>query len=279
MPTSARALMSVLGFAFALFFPSVACADAQVSNARGTDGGVVILADNGSVHGIGAGTIVAIDGSEVRILTAKHVATFGTLHVRFDDGTQLPAHVLALSAAHDLAVVAAQADPQVAATLHAAPVALPQSHEPVHAWGSGNDGPAFEPAALARVDAPLPDGAPRGRFALACRLCHQGDSGAGIFDVRGELVGVYIGYFDVDAGRVSIAEQPLDAVVSYAVLGNSPKIARSNTSPTPSIVASSGVTPTEMPLRSVASTRTSSAAASASGRSSEIVPAATSAAK
>lgn len=276
--------MSVLGFAFAVVFPQGACAAAPETAARGADGGVVILADNGSVHGIGAGTIVGIDGAEVRILTAKHVATFGTLHVRLDDGTQLPAHVLALSSQHDLAVVDAQADPQVAATLHAAPVALPRSNEPVHAWGSGNDGPAFEPAAVSRVDAPLPDGAPHGRFALACRLCHQGDSGAGIFDERGELVGVYIGFFEVDAGRLSIAERPLDAVVTYALAGNSPKIARSNTSPTPSIVASSGAPPplvasSGVTLRSVASTSTSRAAASASGRSSEIVPAAASASK
>lgn len=274
--------MSVLGFAFALVLPQAARAAAAGTAARGADGGVVILADNGSVHGIGAGTIVGIDGSDIRILTAKHVATFGTLRVRLDDGTQLPAHVLALSSAHDLAVVDAQADPQVAATLHAAPVALPRSDEPVHAWGSGNDGPAFEAAAVSRVDAPLPDGAPHGRFALACRLCHQGDSGAGIFDERGELVGVYIGFFELQAGRLSIAERPLDAVVSDALLGSSPKIARSNTSPRPPLVALSGATPSFVAssgavpptsLRSVAATGTSTPAAGASGRSSAIVPA------
>jgi len=273
MSTAARVLMSTLGFAFALLSPSIAHAAA-----RGGDGGVVILADSGSVHGIGAGTIVGVDGAHVRIVTAKHVATFGSLRVRLDDGTQFPAHVFALSTNHDLAVVEADLDPTIAATLHAAPIAQPRSNEPVYAWGSGNDGPAYEPAATLRVDAAMPDGAANGRYALACNLCHRGDSGAGIFDRRGELVGVYIGYFEFETGRLSVAEHPLD-IVTLATLGSTPKIARSNTSPTPAIVASSGaVAPTTAP-RSVPSISASSATASASGRGTDIVPADASARK
>ncbi|MBC5798888.1 MAG: trypsin-like peptidase domain-containing protein [Candidatus Eremiobacteraeota bacterium] len=273
MSTAARVLISTLGFAFALLAPSMAAA-AQ----RGGDGGVVVLADNGAMHGIGAGTIVGVDGAVVRVVTAKHVATFGTLRIRLDDGMEFPARPFAVSSNHDLAVLEAQVDPAVAATLHAAPLAQPRSDEPVHAWGSGNDGPAFEPAAIDRVDAPLPDGAANGRYALSCALCHRGDSGAGVFNSRGELIGVYIGYFDVARGRVSVAERPLD-IVTLAMVGSTPKIARSNKSATPSIVASSGtVAPTTAP-RNAPSISASSATASASGLGADTVPAAASARK
>ncbi len=265
--------MSTLGFAFALLAPSMAAAAG-----RSGDGGVVILADNGSVHGIGAGTIVGVDGDVVRIVTAKHVATFGTLRVRLDDGMEFPARPFAISTKHDLAVLEAQVDPAVATTLHTAPIAQPRSNEPVHAWGSGNDGPAFEPAAISRVGAPLPDGAANGRYALTCLLCHRGDSGAGIFNEHGELIGVYIGYFELDKERLSVAERPLD-IVTLAMVGSTPKIARSNTSATPSIVASSGtVAPTTAP-RNAPSINASSAMVNASGLGTDTVPAAASALK
>ncbi len=266
MPTAAKVLMSTFGLLCSLLAPAAAGAAE-----RAASGAVVILADNGAVHGIGAGTIVGIDGSQLRILTAKHVATFGTLRVRLDDGTQLPAHVLTLSAERDLAVVETDAG-AASERLHAAPVADPRSNEPIYVWGSGNDGPAYEPGAVQRVGASLPDGAPQGRYALACGLCHQGDSGAGIFNERGALVGVYIGYFEQSGGRLSVAERPLDPL-ALAMLGNAAKIARSNMSVTPAIVASSGAVPLTTAPRTVASTSVSSAVASPSGSANTAVPA------
>ncbi len=211
-----------------------------MSPQRSGNGAVVVLADNGSIHGIGAGTIVGIAGTQIRIVTAKHVATFGSLRVRLDDGSLFAAHVFALSSNQDVAVIEASIDPRIAPRLHAAPIALPQSREAVYAWGSGNDGPAFEPAAVERVGAPLPDGAPGGRYALACALCHRGDSGAGVFNERGDLVGVYIGYFELASGRVHVAETPA-RLADLAMLSSMP-LASTSLPAKAAMVASSGVT-------------------------------------
>ena len=178
---------------------------------RLVDGAVTIRASGATVDGIGSGTIVAKNGSTIRVLTAKHVATFGTLTIRFEDGTRVPAHIVSALADRDLAVVEADVPAALASTLHAVTVAQPRSADSVHVWGSGLSGPAFEPGAVTNVGMDLPDGAPRGRYALACELCHEGDSGGGVLDPPGRLVGVYIGYFQTGAARVSIAESPFEA--------------------------------------------------------------------
>jgi mono/diheme cytochrome c family protein len=123
------------------------------------------------------------------------------------------------NAAHDLAVLAANVSPVLAATLHPAIIAAPQSNEAVHIWGSGYGGPAFETGAIAAVGAEMPDGPANGRYALGCVTCHQGDSGSGIFNVRGQLVGVYVGYFVMDSGpRISVAELPTADALNVARL-------------------------------------------------------------
>ncbi len=188
------------------FSPARAAASADE---RARSGGVVLLADSGTHHGIGAGTVVAIEGDRVRIVTAKHVAVYGSLRVRLDDGRSVPAWISSLVPDRDLAIVDADLPDTAVAGLRAARIGNARSDEPVVVWGSGNDGPAFETGATADVSADLPDGAPRGRYSLACALCHQGDSGAGVFAPDGTLVGVYIGFFTVGAKRVSVAELPV----------------------------------------------------------------------
>lgn len=178
---------------------------------RTADGAITIRASGATTDGIGAGTIVAMNGTTIRILTAKHVATFGTLTVNFDDGTHVPAHLLSAMPDRDLAIVEADVPAALTLTIHAAILAEPRAQDRIHVWGSGLDGPAFEQGAIGRPGADLPDGAARGRYALACDLCHEGDSGGGVFDERGQLVGVYIGYFESDAARVSVAESPIEA--------------------------------------------------------------------
>lgn len=196
-----RASLVALGLTVVAAAPSSAAE-------RLADGAITIRASGATMDGIGSGTIVARDGTTIRILTANHVATFGSLTIRFDDGTRVAGHLASTLPDRDLAIVEAEVPAALAQTLHVATLAEPRAEAPVHVWGSGLNGPAYEPGAVTQVGAELPDGAPRGRYALACELCHEGDSGGGVFDDQGRLVGVYIGYFEATAARISVAELP-----------------------------------------------------------------------
>jgi len=174
---------------------------------RATEGGVVIYASTADARGVGAGTVISGDGNRLRILTAKHVATFGALTVALGDGTVAAARVERLVPGRDLAVVDTDVPPETAAAFRTARVAPPASNAVVHVWGSGTTGPALEPGVVNAVGVSMPDGSqPAGRYELACRLCHRGDSGAGVFDGAGRLVGVYVGYFTVAGARIQVAE-------------------------------------------------------------------------
>jgi hypothetical protein len=276
-------------------FPAPASAATAVMPDREADGAVVVTALTDRERGVGAGTIVAVSGANVRIVTAKHVATFGLLSVQIADEV-VPAHIVSFVPGEDVAVIEATVDPERAARLHVAALGVPRAHEAVHIWGSGVDGPAYEPGAIARPGAPLPDGPAQGRYALACSLCHRGDSGGGVFDASGALVGVYVGYFEYATGtRVSVATVPADAVRTAlsvpftdaaiasndadASAGPASKIARSTTSITPpTMLASTGDRVTKA-LRNVASISDASAVAVGTGSSAEIVFAAISASR
>jgi S1-C subfamily serine protease len=182
--------------------------------ARFADGAVVVTALKTTERGIGAGTIVEISGRTVRIVTAKHVATFGALTVWFDAEHSAPARVFALMPEHDVAVIEATIDPSVSGQFRAAATGEPSARESVHIWGNGFDSPAFREGTVTETGGALPDGQPAdGRFEVACIDCVRGDSGAGVFNQQGELVGVYVEYFTYDSGeRVGLVEAPDDAV-------------------------------------------------------------------
>ncbi len=180
---------------------------------RTAEGGIVVLATRAGERGIGAGTVIEKTANRVRIVTAAHVATFGTLQLRLPAGSPVPARLVAVIPGRDLAVIEADLSADDAASLAPARLASPRVAEAVHVWGSGNDGPAYETGSVGAVGARLPDGAPRGRYAL----------GAGIFNAGGELVGVYTGYFEVGSGRrLSIAELPAAALEVALNAGGNP---------------------------------------------------------
>jgi S1-C subfamily serine protease len=190
---------------------------------RTSDGAVVVTARVSGEIVYGAGTIVAENGTTIRVITANHVIAIGTLDVRFDDGTTVPARILVQFPTRDLAILEAQVSRDRADSLHPATLADARSNEAVHIWGSGHNGQALESAAVGQVGDDLPDGPADHRYALACDTCHRGDSGGGVFDASGALVGVYIGYFEIDSTRISVA-----ATLPFEAL----KIARSNASST-----------------------------------------------
>jgi len=175
-----------------------------------SNGSVVVLGISSTTRATGAGTVVEVSGEHVRILTAKHLAVYGGLTVRLNSETTVAARVLTLIAGHDVAVIEAIVPARVASQLHSARIGEAKQAEHVTIGGSQADGrPDAEAASVIQTGGNLPDGAANGRFELSCSLCHPGDSGAGVFDGAGNLVGVYVGFWTYDDGqRVSIAEFP-----------------------------------------------------------------------
>jgi S1-C subfamily serine protease len=255
---------SILVAAISAGAPLAALASVRPAD-RASYGAVVVHAHIPGEQAIGAGTIIAQLGSTIRVVTANHVAAFGTLNISFDDGTSVPARIVVAYPGNDIALIEATVDPAEAAAIHPAVVGAPHSNEPVRIWGSGNLGPALESGATTQIGADLPDGPANGRYALTCDTCHRGDSGGGIFDASGALVGVYVGYFEMDASRLSVAE----LLPSTAL-----KIARSNTSTTPATVAASSVAPGTIESRKTPSTSAVSAEASARGSAMSTIVAA-----
>jgi S1-C subfamily serine protease len=200
-----------------------------------TDGAVVVQGHIPGFIALGAGTIISETSTTIRVITANHVATKGTLTIRLPDGSNAQARIVVQFPASDLAIIEAPISAAQAAIARPAQVAAPRSNEPVRILGGSNAGPALEVASIAHVGQDLPDGPANGRYAVDCNTCHRGDSGGGVFDANGDLVGVYVGYFEMDdKTRVSVAE-----TLPAAAL----KIALSNTSATPAMVALSGTAP------------------------------------
>jgi S1-C subfamily serine protease len=139
MPNSNRIAARLLATAaliggFAGFFGTgVAGAEPE----RAADGAITVRASGQTADAVGAGTIVSVAGSKVTIITAKHVAIFGDLTLTFADGNTAVAKILSLVRDRDLALVQAEVAPDVAASLHVAPIGRPQANLPVHVWGSG----------------------------------------------------------------------------------------------------------------------------------------------
>jgi hypothetical protein len=177
-----------------------------------SEGAVGVTALTTTQRGSGQGTIVSISGNDVRIVTAKHVAVFGALTVQLN-GRSTPARILALIPNHDVAVIEATVDASITSKFRAALPAMPTGHEPVHLWGGRGSGIAYKAASVTETGGALPDGPAKGRFEVACNACAIGDSGSGVFDGRGNLVGIYVGYYTYDSGeRVGVAEAPADAM-------------------------------------------------------------------
>jgi hypothetical protein len=174
------------------------------------NGSVVVLCTSATTLGTGAGTVVEVYGQHVRILTAKHVAVFGALSVRLDPSATVPAQVLTLMAGHDVAIIEAIEPLRVTSGLHAPNLGVARLGQHVVVRGSdAQGGPETNSGVVTQTSGELPDGPANGRFAFSCSLCHRGDSGAGVFDSAGDLVGVYVGYWTYENGeRVSIAEIP-----------------------------------------------------------------------
>ena len=158
-------------------------------------GGGVVVARDGDVLTIATAAHVIKDGGPMRILDTSRQAYYAVIDVR-----QIPAG--------DLALVRVRAQPQ-----SPQPVALATAApgEPVWVWGHPDN--AFWTLAtgtVTRVDARLPHRDDTPRITITCDRCAHGDSGAGVFNAKGQLVGILTASWRVPPGPVLFVEvQPV----------------------------------------------------------------------
>jgi len=163
----------------------------------------IVAADRTTVK-IGAGVVVSHAGSGLIVATAAHVVSSGGLSVVTSRGERLNVIKVRTIAGFDLALLETSPyiGPVVTATFGA-----PALGAPVHVWGHRLERPYVESTgSVLDLDPVLPEGPAQGRFAIECASCDHGDSGGGVFDADGRLIGILEGARRDDAGDLAYVQ-------------------------------------------------------------------------
>jgi S1-C subfamily serine protease len=159
-----------------------ACADDSVLARARLQTFVVQVAFDDQRGAIGAGVVVSRTADTLTIATAEHVVDQkGTLQI-LDVTRNNYYQVLDMQRLpdYDLALIRVRAQPQF--VVNAPQTALPQTGEAITVLGHTGDG--FWEQAQGTV---VGTGA---RISIDCAACAPGDSGAGVFDSQGRLLGI-----------------------------------------------------------------------------------------
>lgn len=140
---------------------------------------------------IGTGVVVGRNGDTLTIATAAHVlAQKGTLQI-LDVTRRDYYHVLRVDTLpdYDIALIQVRAQPNF--SVQPVQAAVPQAGEPISVWGNTGDG-FWELAtgSVLNTAARIPGVFGSPRITIACQTCSFGDSGAGVFDSQGRLLGI-----------------------------------------------------------------------------------------
>lgn len=174
-----------------LAFSTVAVANASPSSVEQHEAQSTVIVVNKSAKEtiMGAGVIVFTDSSAT-IVTAKHLLVEGEVHVFLADGKPLNILTMTLVANHDLATI------QVELPGPGRPLAVAQITDRFDRTNNltvlGHPDKVvyvFTSATFLDADPDLPSTG-YGQFTLRCAACTHGDSGGGVFDVDGRLVGI-----------------------------------------------------------------------------------------
>jgi S1-C subfamily serine protease len=174
----------------------------------------------GHAAAIGAGVVVAKDAATLTLATAAHVVTQkGTLLI-LDDSRTAFYEVLATQVLpdYDLALVRVRAHDQFFVT--PATLAQPVAGEQVRIWGHADQ--SFWSLALGTVretNAQIPGTSGGSRITIECAACDHGDSGSGVFDAQGRLIGIVTrAWRKKSGGPVLFIEVEPAAIVAREVL-------------------------------------------------------------
>jgi hypothetical protein len=208
-----------------LFGMSLGASAARAGSLDGVrDTAVVVIATAKDKEAVGSGVVVDATPTHIRVLTARHVALFGELVVRIH-GSSRRAHIVRTWPDHDLALIDAEVDPMHFGSIQSAHVGAPGSAgAPIFVLGSGDTfDAALLPGSIDALNPALPDGPANGRFTIACAKCAHGDSGSGIFDQDGMLIGILSAAWVTPTGQVVmlVAEPATEILQTSAPAGAS----------------------------------------------------------
>jgi S1-C subfamily serine protease len=172
------------------------------------------------VHGdIGAGVVVARDADVLTIATAAHLLQHkGTLQI-LDTTRRDYYQVLGVDtfSDYDLALIRVRAQP--ANDVQPVQMAEPSAGETVAVWGNTGDG-FWELAtgAVVATGAQMPGEFGSPRIVISCAQCSFGDSGSGVFDAQGRLLGILTkGWRRANGASLGIEVEPAALVLQEAL--------------------------------------------------------------
>jgi hypothetical protein len=179
---------------------------------------VVVYAAKGLVMNIGAGVIVGRQGGALVIATAAHVVADAVPRIQLTSGAVLSVVEVDRIDGFDLAVL--KTSPYAGRT-SSATFGQPSPGEDVHIWGHRLTQRYVESrASVIDLDPALPEGPADGRFGIECESCDHGDSGAGVFDAHGRLLGILEGARRDQFGGIVFVEcepiGPIETVLADA---------------------------------------------------------------
>ena len=176
---------------------------------------VLVSGEIGASAAYGCGVIVREDRSSITVLTAAHNLQMRRLAVTTAADERV--HVTASEAlpGHDLALITADRPWRRYAVAH--PVGDAPLGARVSLWGPIASEPFTPHAAVIRaLDARAAD-VPAGAFALDCAACGHGDSGTGVFNERGALLGIVVASYAADQTRVFVLAERYGPDATVAV--------------------------------------------------------------
>jgi S1-C subfamily serine protease len=213
--------MRVVPIWFATFFLSAgalavatpAAADPTAAAARARESMVIVSSRmDRRRDAIGAGVVVALQPRRIRVATARHVVDNGPVTI-WIDGRPWAAEIVRTFADRDLAIVEA-VDVLDTRYVRAAQVGeMVPAGSDLYVWGENENGLRSASARLVSPAYEPPDGvAAVPLLSIACDVCAPGDSGAGIFDAQGQLLGVLTArYHTRDNRTVAVVGERIDA--------------------------------------------------------------------
>lgn len=195
-------------------FVAAAPSEGLAFDVPGAPSSAVIVSSHIGAHedAIGAGVIVAIRPHVLRVLTARHVAERGDVTVWLER-RPYPAEIVRTFARRDLAVVdvlvPTSVESHVVAASAGGSIAAGQA---IVVWGENDAGPEPKTGSVVAPSWSAPDpafGVPL--VSIACRTCARGDSGGGVFDAEGRLLGILVARFlRADGTTIAMVAEPIE---------------------------------------------------------------------